>query len=208
MIETGWQAIGRLARQRRERMGLRQDELSARGGPGVATVGKFERAAQARFAPATQHQIEAALGWEHGTVQHFVEEWDFADGQDAFPDWQHELIEGNLPAMGGDAEASPERISALSAYVHAFESLFSLVDPDLRDAALRAALLALMRYVRGGDDPAADGSAGDPGPVDDRPPLLAAARDVPRTGGKADARAADERDTGSQDLAPDDMEPR
>jgi len=100
MTENGWQVIGRLARARRERLGLRQEQLRDLGGPGVVTVGKIERAAQATFPLRTQQQMEKALGWARGTIHDVVEAVDQAKDWDAIgPDWEVDLVERDLPDL-------------------------------------------------------------------------------------------------------------
>ncbi len=98
---NGWQMIGRIAKARRERLGLNQDELAAYGGPRVATVGKFERAAQPSFPLRTQHQIENALGWSRGTIEQYVSAREIESlDENTFADWEVELVEENVPDMG------------------------------------------------------------------------------------------------------------
>ena len=100
MTDNAWEVIGRLAKGRRERLGLRQEELRQYGGPGVSTVGKIERAAQANFPLRTQQQLEKALGWPRGTIEEVIQSVDVDKDWDAIgPDWEADLLEHNLPDL-------------------------------------------------------------------------------------------------------------
>jgi len=153
MTETGWQAIGRIAKARRERLGLKQDQLALYGGPAVATVGKFERAAQPTFPLRTQHQMEKALGWTRTTVEQVVNSID--EGALAAEDWEYDLIEENIPDLSRPAE--PAGVG-----VDSFAAVFRLVPFERQEAAMRAAVRSLLDYIedpRGGEGHA-DASAG------------------------------------------------
>lgn len=144
MTETGWQAIGRLAKARRERLGLNQDELAQYGGPRVSTVGKFERAAQDSFPLRTQHQIEKALGWTRGTVEQFVAAFD--EGDLDMGDWEHELVVDDVPDM---SQPRADLVSDDDAE-RAMQSLglvFRLIPVMRREDALRAVMRTLMQFM-------------------------------------------------------------
>ena len=150
MTETGWQAIGRIARKRRERLRLRQDELAHYKGPKVATVGKFERAAQENFPPRTQQKMEAALGWPDGTIRDFVAAWE----SPTFPpsklhDWGKRLVDEDLPDTRRPDLASPTNLSGLPQdskfenYILVLRSMLSIVPLDRQGAAMLAATSSL-----------------------------------------------------------------
>jgi DNA-binding XRE family transcriptional regulator len=64
-----WERLGALVRRDRVRLGMRtQGELAARAGVSKRTVSDIERAARANFSADTLGAVEAALGWEPGTV--------------------------------------------------------------------------------------------------------------------------------------------
>lgn len=156
MAETGWQAIGRVAKARRERLGLNQDELALYGGPRVATVGKFERAAQASFPLRTQHQIENALGWSRGTVEDFVNAVDEGDAH--LGDWEHELVTMDVPDLSRPAPGG-NRAPDLDEALTTLAGVLRRVDPAQLDAAVRAALVAIIPFLSlrdGGDGDAED----------------------------------------------------
>lgn len=67
--EKAWAFLARLARERREFIGLSQEDLADRCGPGKSTVSKIERAAQRGYPTRTQQQLEKALGWDRGAVR-------------------------------------------------------------------------------------------------------------------------------------------
>lgn len=148
MTENGWQAAGRLVKQRRERLGLRQDELAQYGGPRVSTVGKFERAAQESFPLRTQHQLENALGWTRGTIEDYVKAVD--EGDTDLDDFEYELVHENVPDMSRPTEAEAGTSMAVPQVVEqarAFLQVFALIPSDRQEDALRAALVALLRFL-------------------------------------------------------------
>lgn len=148
MSESGWAAIGRVAKARRERLGLHQNELAQYGGPRVATVGKFERAAQPSFPLRTQHQIEKALGWTRGTIEDFVAAVE--EDSDIVADWEHDLINDEIPDMSRPLalpEGALEEEDPVTGAVGAIAALFRLVDPERVSDALRDAVQALLPYL-------------------------------------------------------------
>lgn len=144
MTETGWQVIGRIAKDRRERLGLNQDQLAQYGGPRVATVGKFERAAQASFPLRTQHQVEKALGWSRGIIEQVVRSVD--EGRLTAADWEHDLVEEGIPDLSHITVVPPDELGVAEA-VESFVSVFRLVPADQQSEALRAAIIATLDYL-------------------------------------------------------------
>jgi len=67
--ERAWQFLARVARERREFIGLSQEELADYGGPKKSTVGKIENARETSYSPRTQQQLEKALGWDRGSIR-------------------------------------------------------------------------------------------------------------------------------------------
>lgn len=146
MTENGWKAIGRIAKARRERLGLKQDQLGLYGGPGVSTVGKFERAAQESFPLRTQHQMENALGWSRTTIEQVVNS--INENALSVDDWEHDLIHENVPDLSRPVTSIPEEDSASTTRgIEAFATIFRLLDPERLDEALRAALLAILPFL-------------------------------------------------------------
>ncbi|MET8985939.1 helix-turn-helix transcriptional regulator [Nonomuraea wenchangensis] len=67
--KTGdWQRLSRFVKERREHLRLTQHDVSARGGPSVATVRNIESAAAEGYRGRTFSQLEDALGWTRGSV--------------------------------------------------------------------------------------------------------------------------------------------
>lgn len=145
MTENGWQAIGRIAKARRERLGLNQDELAQYGGPRVATVGKFERAAQETFPLRTQHQIEKALGWSRGIIEQVVES--IEQGELTPETWEHDLIFEDVPDMSLPVTLDEQHADAFDDALSALRYIFKLVDPARREEALRLAIGAMLPLV-------------------------------------------------------------
>jgi hypothetical protein len=153
MTSSSWEAIGRIAKARRERLGLNQNELAQYGGPGVATVGKFERATQASFPLRTQHQLENALGWSRGAIEQFVGAMDAGEmDAQSLDEWEHDLVEEDIPDMSRplvDESAAPARagMGPLAMSVMLLESVLRLLPQERLDDAVRAALLAILPHM-------------------------------------------------------------
>lgn len=150
MTNIGWAAVGEIARKRRERLGLNQDQLALYGGPKVATVGKFERAAQENFPLRTQHQIEKALGWVRGTVEQVV--GSINEGRLTLDDWEYDLVEEDVPDMSrplapvheipqDDPMADP-----LTMRLHTVRAILTLVPESRQEEAVQAALRTLLTF--------------------------------------------------------------
>lgn len=75
---------------RRRRLNLGQGDLPARGGPGVSTVGKFERAAQQNFDERTRRQMEDALGWPIDAISEFLAQ--FGEPDFDLDSWTRSLV--------------------------------------------------------------------------------------------------------------------
>lgn len=113
MTETAWEAVGRLVKARRERLGLNQDDLHLYGGPKVSTVGKCERAAQDRFPLRTQHQLENALGWRRGAIEEIISAVETSDWYaDQREDYENDLINANIPDLSHPTEPEAPVLSA------------------------------------------------------------------------------------------------
>lgn len=145
MTETGWQAIGRIARLRRERLGLKQEDLALYGGPKVSTVGKFERAAQDSFPMRTQHQMENALGWGRTIVEQVVKSIDA--GELTAEDWEHDLVEEDVPDLSRPFDPTGPAIDQFDAHTLALKALLATVPPERREEAFTRAVTALLRMV-------------------------------------------------------------
>lgn len=153
MTEDRWQAIGRIAKKRRERLRLNQEDLTIYGGPKVATVGKFERAAQPNFPPRTQAQMEAALGWPAGTIAEYLDAY---DSYDVLPsklhDWERSLIEDGLPDLRrpelvstGNRSGVPQN-EEFEGHLLMIRGALSVVDPDRWGMAALRAVQAIAEY--------------------------------------------------------------
>ncbi|MGI6797989.1 helix-turn-helix domain-containing protein [Gordonia sihwensis] len=59
--------LGRFVKDRREELGLRQDELGRRGGPSTTTLTKVENAVTPQLAAVTLLRLDMGLGWEPGS---------------------------------------------------------------------------------------------------------------------------------------------
>ena len=58
-------------RERRDYLGLRQDQVAARGGPSTTTLTKVENGTS-RANPGTLRKLDVGLGWEQGSATRAV----------------------------------------------------------------------------------------------------------------------------------------
>lgn len=63
-----WETLGDEVRKRRRQLGLTQPEVTARGGPGVATLRAIENNQPSRPSMRMRRALEDALEWESGSV--------------------------------------------------------------------------------------------------------------------------------------------
>jgi transcriptional regulator with XRE-family HTH domain len=61
--------LARHVRERRDELGLTQEEAAARGGPSTATLRLIENAADASYRPKSLRQLEQVLGWAPGSAR-------------------------------------------------------------------------------------------------------------------------------------------
>lgn len=71
--EPGWALLATAVRRRRDRLGITQEEVGARGGPSTATLRGIESGTGESFRPKTLYALDAALEWERGTSIALVE---------------------------------------------------------------------------------------------------------------------------------------
>lgn len=137
--KAGADLLARLARERRDRIGLKQDELALYGGPRVTTVGKIERAAMPTMAVRTQHQLENALGWKRGTVRDILTapEQEWWSGEALREDFEESLIEDAIPDLS--RPASRGAVSVASALTD--EELITELAARVRNLKARIAQL-------------------------------------------------------------------
>lgn len=112
MPSEPWPVVGLVVKARRERLGLKQEDLRRRQGPGVSTVGKVERAAQESFPLRTQHALENALGWERGAIESLMRAVSLPEdswwGDEALrKSYLREMVDEDIPDLSGDIDASP-----------------------------------------------------------------------------------------------------
>lgn len=67
-----WQRLGALVSERRGDLGLTQEDVRAAGGPSTATQRLIEGAHQSRYQPVILARLEAALGWQPGSVRRIL----------------------------------------------------------------------------------------------------------------------------------------
>lgn len=60
--------LARYVRERREELGLTQEEVATRGGPSTATLRLIENAAGAAYKAKSLRQLEDGLGWARGSA--------------------------------------------------------------------------------------------------------------------------------------------
>ena len=69
---SDWQRLGELVSERRGDLRLTQEEVRAAGGPSTATQRLIEGGHQSRYQPRILADLEAALGWQRGSVRRIL----------------------------------------------------------------------------------------------------------------------------------------
>jgi transcriptional regulator with XRE-family HTH domain len=111
--DTAWKFLARVARARREFIGLSQEELVTYGGPGKSTVSKIERAAQQSYPSRTQQQLEKALGWDRGTFAEILRHADSTYFEEFGESVLVDYVEAPMPdlTVGTEARTSASHLS-------------------------------------------------------------------------------------------------
>lgn len=68
VADRDWERLARHVRERREELGLTQEEVASRGGPSTATLRLIENNAGDSYRQKSLRQLEDALGWARGSV--------------------------------------------------------------------------------------------------------------------------------------------
>ncbi|MDF1705049.1 MAG: helix-turn-helix domain-containing protein [Aeromicrobium sp.] len=124
--------LGRLIRERRDRLGLTQADLASRGGPSTTTMSKVEYGKLIPIPRQTRAKIEASLDWAPGSVIAVIEGGEPTDGA---------TTAGRAPDFGW-AGAGEELV----------EGRGGQLDPAAVNNALQAAQEAQIRFERAVDE--------------------------------------------------------
>jgi X-X-X-Leu-X-X-Gly heptad repeat protein len=73
MTSRDWHRLARYVRERRERLGITQEEAATRGGPSTATLRLIENAAQTSYRAKSLRQLEDVLEWAPRSVQDILD---------------------------------------------------------------------------------------------------------------------------------------
>lgn len=65
--QGSWARLGDAVRRRRDRLGVTQEDVAAKGGPSTATLRSIEAGATTSYRAKTLYSLDAALGWMRGT---------------------------------------------------------------------------------------------------------------------------------------------
>lgn len=181
MTNDGLALLGRLVRERRERLGLNQGDLAQYGGPRVSTVGKIERAEQGNYPLRTRHQLENALGWSRGVFDEILtapaEPWWDNDGlrssfiesivEDHVPDLSRPTViaaQARRAADLTDDELLAELTYRMKAYAKEMHDVEAAATSHAPGSGVRDAIVELDE-VTTPEDP-----QGEPGPAPATPP--------------------------------------
>lgn len=131
MDEPNLPRLADAVRRRREELGLGQADLQARGGPGVTTVGKIERAEIPKPMRSTLKRLDAALEWVPNSALFVLRGGTASPLDEPLPSRD---VEPEVPrpgsadirpvGLGLDAEADglpPEDVEAIRAQVRALK---------------------------------------------------------------------------------------
>jgi transcriptional regulator with XRE-family HTH domain len=73
MNPRDWGRLARYVRERREDLGFTQEDVATKGGPSTATLRLIENGTQETYRQKSLRQLEAALGWEPGSVRKILD---------------------------------------------------------------------------------------------------------------------------------------
>lgn len=142
MTPRNWPRLADYVRERRDELGLTQEEVATRGGPSTATLRLIESAAAESYRAKSLRQLEDALGWVPGSARAIL------------ADREPHLLADSGQAQPDRTEAAPERIAPVpdSATVAAAKAIGNLL-ADFRADVEAEVSRARMRY---GADPAGE----------------------------------------------------
>lgn len=105
MTDKDWKRLADAVRQRRDELGMTQEEVAAAGGPSTATMRLLEGALGTSYRSRTFTQLERALAWTRGTVRHVL------DGGDPLLSASAQHVRGSrgLPPADEDVESKIAR---------------------------------------------------------------------------------------------------
>ncbi len=69
MAPKDWKRLAGYVRERRDELGLTQEQVAAAGGPSTATLRLIETSAQSEYRAKSLRQLEDALRWRSGSVR-------------------------------------------------------------------------------------------------------------------------------------------
>jgi transcriptional regulator with XRE-family HTH domain len=119
-----WDFLAQVVRERRENIGLSQEEVYEYGGPKKSTVGKIENARETSYSTRTLQQLEEALGWDRGAVDQLLAVADQDDFSAREAEIAHEYV--YAPIVGISARRSDEERVASAAELSDEELLAEL----------------------------------------------------------------------------------
>jgi transcriptional regulator with XRE-family HTH domain len=108
-METKWGKLATIVRERRERLGLTQQQVASRGGPSTATQRQLERTLSGTYRAQTFHDLDKALGWLPGTSRSLLHGTSMIGGV-PFDTWANGLIDDPdryLQGVGPSDDAAP-----------------------------------------------------------------------------------------------------
>lgn len=124
--------LGRLIRERRDRLGLTQADLASRGGPSTTTMSKVEYGKLIPIPRQTRAKIETALNWAPGSVI--------------------DVVEGGEPTERTTTAGPAPDFGWAGAGEELGDGRGSQLDPAAVNAALHAAQEAQNRFERAVDE--------------------------------------------------------
>ena len=126
---SDWQRLAALVSERRGDLRMTQEEVRAAGGPSTATQRLIEGGRQSRYQPRILADLEAALGWQRGSVRRILAGGDPVLAPDA-------LVAAPLSA----APESPREPVAEDADADAMESAVAVALTPRRERQIWAEL--------------------------------------------------------------------
>jgi hypothetical protein len=137
-----WRRLGRAVARRRTELRMTQSDVSAHGGPSLATMQAIEAARQDSYRDRTLADLEQALGWQRGSVESVL----FSGGDPVVESTERPAI-ADARRVGGRGEdagfVTHRHDPRPSSYTD--EEVLALIDENRRLAD------ELERRIRGGE---------------------------------------------------------
>ena len=137
MSPPDWPRLGRYVRERRNELGLTQEEIATRGGPSTATLRLIEGGEQAAFRAKSLRQLADALHWTPESPRAILAGREPVEAADPRPaPREPRPVQPELAAE--EAVPAPIPLAVADAVAALIVSVTPVIDTEIRQARLRA----------------------------------------------------------------------